>query len=265
MSRRTLQQALARVVKTASVLAVAGNLMTPGLALAEHANPAAPTTSPAAEPESSPKPQGTPIQLRPNGPQEAGSSTTTNMGLKLLAVAAVLGGAALFLRRRKNTLMTAGATPGRSFSPKVLGRTSIGMRSELLVVEIDGQKIVLGVTPSSVSTLTILTEEPKDAPAEPELLSAREAAIVRPFANYRDPISEDPPAHLPVSMAPKSTAVEESLTRLLAGARATPHNDESVPAPAPTGRARATRARNIEASSFSLEGQVRGLGARKRG
>lgn len=259
------------------MLAVAGGLMTPGLAFAEHADPSAPTSAPtsdpAAEPEAPAKPQGTPIQLRPNGPGEAGNSTTTNMGLKLLAVAAVLGGAALFMRRRKNTLMASGAIPGRSFTPRVLGRTSIGMRSELLVVEVDGQKIVLGVTPSSVSTLTILTEEPKDAPAEPELAAVREPptrelALARPLSvgSFRDRMSE-PPARQHASMAPKSSAVEESLTRLLAGARATtPHNDESVPAPAPAARPRPARSRNVESSSsFSLEGQVRGLGTRKRG
>lgn len=262
MSRPGPQRLFGRVIQGASVLALAGSLMTPSVALADHDKPGeADKTQTTAEPEAPAKPQGTPIQLRPNGPGESAGSTTTNMGLKLLAVAAVLGGAALFLRRRKNTLLQTGALPGRNFTPRVLGRTGIGVRSELLVVDVDGQKLLLGVTPSAVSTLTVLTEEPKEAPLEPELATSR-------IPTLRDRLPEEPPPRQQLSsMAPRSTPVEESLTRLLAGARATtPHNDESIPASAPPARTRGTRSRNIESSgSISLEGQVRGLSARKRG
>jgi len=68
---------------------------------------------------------------------------------------------------------------------RVLRRTAIGVRSELLLVELEGQRLLIGVTPSSMQTLYLLPDSlpdelAADAPAED---ARRDAVSERRLAN----------------------------------------------------------------------------------
>lgn len=162
---------------------------------AEQAAPEA--TEPAPAPAA---PESAPLNLRPSPTLEVKPpSTGLGIGYKLAAVAAVFGGALLLFRRKQNVTFNVGA----SIKPRVVGRTSIGTRTEVVVIEVEGQRLVLGVTPSNVTTLSVLTEEPRLAPAEIE--EPRAESFVRPAI---------------VPPSPRTPRIEESLNRLIAGARA---------------------------------------------
>lgn len=199
-----------------------------------------------AEPE---KPQGTPLKLRTPEDKGASSSSAADIGLKLALVAAVLLVVALYLRKKQSVAVSL----AKVGAPRILSRTTIGMRSELLIVDVDGQRLLLGITPTNVTTLSVLTEEPKEAPIEPE--------VERRNANY-------PPR------IPRDGAVSESLSRLLASARAELDGENLDPPANPIAAARG-EAKNDGPPAFgrgrgrpgrepqSLEGQVRGLGSKR--
>ena len=71
------------------------------------------------------------------------------MGWKLVALTLVGGSVVYGLRRR---------TAPRSASTDLViaRRASLGFRSELIVVNVDGQRLLLGVTPHSIQTLAAL-------------------------------------------------------------------------------------------------------------
>ncbi len=149
MSARSLATTL-----TISVIA-----LTPSLALADDESFVGPP------PQLAPQ-QGeqTPLELRPQRPLEtapaqSGSSAWMKIGLCGLVAA----GAFLLYRRKRGVPVAAGP------SLRVAARTAIGVRSELIVVDVDGQRLLLGVTPSSVRTLSILTGEPASATASGEV------------------------------------------------------------------------------------------------
>jgi flagellar protein FliO/FliZ len=110
---------------------------------------------------------GTRLKLRPNTAIELDEQPTTDgWWYKLLACAFIVTGA-MWLYRRRMTLKP----PTDRHTMKILGRTPVGVRSELLIVNIDGQKLLLGVTPGSIQRLATLPD-PMDemvlAPAQPE-------------------------------------------------------------------------------------------------
>jgi len=156
------------------------------------------THSAGAEPSAAPAPTtGTPLGVRP---QKA-----LDLGWKLAAVVLVGAGAAWAWRKR-GAAVSLTETP----SLRILRRTTIGVRSELLVVDIDGQRMLLGVTPSSIQNLYIspLPEGEADheaSPAAPEvddeplptretrrLPTARPAArkALRSVQNSPEPVEE---------------------------------------------------------------------------
>lgn len=144
---------------TAMTLAVTAMTMTAAHADATQPEPA----TDAAEPEAP-----TPLEVRPSrplatAPAESGTSIWTKLGLCGLVFA---GAAAFYLRKR------APAVPvGPSI--KVAARTSIGVRSEILLVDVDGHRLLLGVTPSSVRTLSVLpVESLSEVAEEPRAASA---------------------------------------------------------------------------------------------
>lgn len=127
----------------------------------------APSPAPAARETTPPAtPTATPLSVRPNRPLAlAPESTSLDTGWKFLAVFA-LAAAALAYWKRQNPAARLDLGP----ELRVVRRTSIGMRSELLVVDVDGQRFLLGVTPSSVQSLAVLDghEEAPKAPARDE-------------------------------------------------------------------------------------------------
>jgi flagellar protein FliO/FliZ len=101
-------------------------------------------------------PTGTPLALRPSKPLElAPEPQHAGVGWKIVAGLVVVGGAFLYARKR--------ARPGKAADAEltIVRRAAVGMRSELLVVNVEGQRLLIGVTPHSIQSLAILdAEEP---------------------------------------------------------------------------------------------------------
>jgi flagellar biogenesis protein FliO len=112
--------------------------------------------------------QETPLEVRPSrplemAPAESGTSVWTKLGLSALVIA---GAAAFYLKKRQP------APASKAPAIRIAARASIGVRSEILLVDVDGHRLVLGVTPSSVRTLSVLPAD-AEAAAEEASLAAR--------------------------------------------------------------------------------------------
>ena len=81
-------------------------------------------------------------------PVASGPSVGLGRSMGVLLLTSVLGGTALYLRSRKNK--PAKARPAQL---RVLGSTKLGGRANLVLAEVAGRKILLGVTDSSVRKL----------------------------------------------------------------------------------------------------------------
>jgi flagellar biogenesis protein FliO len=166
--------------------------------------PAAPAP-PAAAP-ATPEP-ATPLALRPSKPLELAKEPSGggSFGWKMLAILLVLGGATLFARKR--------------FQPPVISdtqlnivrRTAVGFRSELVIVDVDGQRLLLGVTPSAIQMLATLdTEDAVGALAAPaasadeRFAALLDAADRRPSRPRTEAASASQPAREPREEAPSN-------------------------------------------------------------
>lgn len=168
----------------AAVISLALGATTLTLASAARAENAAPSSTSAG----SAAPASTPLGLRSTKPLElADEPAQTTLGWKLGALV-VLGGFAAWAWKKRST----GATVADTSDLRILRRTSIGVRSELLVVEMDGQRLLLGVTPNAIQNLYIapFTEDSGSAPIDEPL------ELVRPRPPMRDvlrkPVEEKP-------------------------------------------------------------------------
>jgi flagellar protein FliO/FliZ len=126
-----------------------------------------PATPPPESPTSAPV-ASTPLALRPTKSLEfAKDAPRSGFNWKVLAVVAI-GVLGLWAWRQR-----AGAAPAADLPAlRILRRTSIGVRSELLVVEMEGQRLLLGVTPSTIQSLYIAPladdfDVAGDEPADP--------------------------------------------------------------------------------------------------
>ncbi|MGD0677176.1 MAG: flagellar biosynthetic protein FliO [Polyangiaceae bacterium] len=105
---------------------------------------------------------GTPLTLRPSKPLEVAKEPQHGLGgWPVVALIGALGGAALWLRKKR--------APGRENDARltIVRRAPVGFRSELVVVEVEGQRLLLGVTPQSIQSLAILGagDDEAEAPA----------------------------------------------------------------------------------------------------
>jgi flagellar protein FliO/FliZ len=158
--------------RSVTALALAATLLTGRL----YADPSAPP--PAAPPEPSVE---TPLALRPTKPlslEPAPSSPGAAWKLGGFAVLAAGGYWAWKQRAKKRPL-------GEQAKLHILGRTAIGVRSELVLLELEGQKLLIGVTPSSMQTLYLLPDSSPDelAEAAPAPDALRDAVSERRLAN----------------------------------------------------------------------------------
>lgn len=123
-------------------------------------------TAPAFAEEAPPAPEPakqTPLAVRPTKPLDLAPAPAGSRYGTALAVFALVGGAGLWLYKRKGA--------GKSGAPRrtitISTRRAIGVRSELLVVEVDGQGLLLGVTPGNIQRLAVLPDPSiAEAPAE---------------------------------------------------------------------------------------------------
>jgi flagellar biogenesis protein FliO len=121
----------------------------------------------------------------PKATQVAGGATVgLTRSLAVLALTAVLGGAAMYLRQKKTK-------PPRKSSAalRVLGSTRVGQRGELVLAEVAGRKILLGVTDSAVRKLGWIDTDDQEQGNAVEL--ARPRLVGQAAAGTRIP-SEEP-------------------------------------------------------------------------
>lgn len=120
----------------------------------------------------------TPLALRSPKPLElAPEPTHSGLGWKVVAVMAILGGAAFYLHKRVG--------PRRLDDGQltIMRRTAIGIRSELLVVNVEGQRLLLGVTPNSIQSLAVLDgDADQSVDASAGETSAQDQAVEQRFA-----------------------------------------------------------------------------------
>ena len=125
-----------------------------------------------------------PRSEKPRAAAAGGPSVGLGRSLGVLLLTSVLGGCALYLRSKKNK--TPKAKLGQQL--RVLGATKIGGRARLVLAEVAGRKILLGVTDSSVNKLGWLEpdaeeEELAQAAARPRVSAVGvdlAARVVRP-------------------------------------------------------------------------------------
>jgi hypothetical protein len=102
------------------------------------------TTAPAAS--------GTPLPVRPTRPLElAEEAPRSGVGWKLGALVA-LGAIGLYTWNQRRRPSAAHVVPNLV----IVRRTAIGVRSELILVDMDGQRLLLGVTPNTIQNLYIV-------------------------------------------------------------------------------------------------------------
>jgi len=94
-------------------------------------------------------------------------ATVLTLGLGLLAVIAIIYGCAWLIRR-----MT-GMTGMNNNAIRVVSVMAIGTRERIALVEVGGQQILLGVTPSAIRTLQVFEEPVVDAGNPPDSDFAR--------------------------------------------------------------------------------------------
>jgi flagellar biogenesis protein FliO len=149
-----------------------------------------------------PAASATPLQVRPSKPLDLQHSDShTPIGYKLLAAAVVIGGAVVWAKKRKGASVTKDKKKRSSID--LLARHSLGVRNELLVVDVEGTRLLVGMTPGSMSTLAVLQtpegvvgeesplmgEEKYMETAEKPVLAVEEVSSVRP-APVQDEVDE---------------------------------------------------------------------------
>jgi flagellar protein FliO/FliZ len=129
------------------------------------ANPAhADSTAPSAEPN-----HETGLTLRPARPLSLEPAPTSLGATWKLAVFVALAVGGLWLWRQRSR-----RPPQKAHAElRVLRRTTLGVRSEVVLLEVEGQKLLIGVTPSSMQTLYHLPDASDEHSAE-ERASASE-------------------------------------------------------------------------------------------
>ncbi|MGA2450030.1 MAG: flagellar biosynthetic protein FliO [Polyangiaceae bacterium] len=164
------------------------------------AESAPPSPSPSGSTTESP----TPLALRSNQPsiplKLSGDSEPATLGWKLALMALVIGGGIYGLRRRSLS-----RPPNADLV--VVRRASVGFRSELLVVNVDGQRLLLGVTPQSIHTLAVLDNADdlgtaaSSSPSEPPTYGSRVGAML-------DTVAEARPGHSATTATAAPTETE---------------------------------------------------------
>ncbi|MBW4933705.1 flagellar biosynthetic protein FliO [Marinobacter sp. F4206] len=87
--------------------------------------------------------------------------TVISLGIGLLAVIAIIYGCAWIIRRMN------GMTGMNNNAIKVVSVMALGARERLALIEVGGQQILLGITPSAIRTLHVFDEPVVDASNPP--------------------------------------------------------------------------------------------------
>jgi len=97
----------------------------------------------------------TPLATRPSKPLALEPTPETpGNGWKALGIVVALAAGFFLWRRQRVARVVQGPLP----ELRILRRTAVAVRSELLLVEIEGQRLLLGVTPNAIQNLYIFPE-----------------------------------------------------------------------------------------------------------
>ncbi len=88
-------------------------------------------------------------------------ATLISLGVGLVAVIAIIYGCAWIVRRMS------GMTGVNNQAIKVVSVMALGARERLALIEVGGQQILLGITPSTIRTLHVFDEPVVDASQPP--------------------------------------------------------------------------------------------------
>jgi flagellar biogenesis protein FliO len=204
-------------------------------------------------------------------PVASGASVGLGRSVGVLLLTSILGGTALYLRSRKNKPVKA-----RLAQLRVLGSTKLGGRAQLVLAEVAGRKILLGVTDSSVRKLGWL-EALDEAEAEtdgsfaeaprPRLVAAGVDLTARPARVAREPEAAAAPKRsfrdvLANAVGNIGRPADDSAADKLA-AETQDTFTRSTPRAAPRSEvARKPASKSANPQMLDVEGQARGLLAR---
>ncbi|MEI9950996.1 MAG: flagellar biosynthetic protein FliO [Pseudomonadota bacterium] len=202
---------------------------------------------------------------KPSKVVAAGPTVGLGRSLGVLLAVSVLGGTALYLRQKKNKL-----PKERLAQLRVVGSTKLGGRAQLVLAEVDGRKILLGVTDSSVRKLGWLDAERAE---EEELVPSARPRLVAAGVDLAARSPRVAPASAP---APAKRSFRDLLASAVGNLGHRPDDDSaalilagetedtftrSTPRAGEAGRADAPR-KNGNPQMIDLEGQAKGLLAR---
>ena len=88
-------------------------------------------------------------------------ATMVSLGVGLVVVVAVIYGCAWIIRRMN------GMTGMNNNAIRVISVMAVGTRERVVLIEVGGQQILLGITPSAIRTLHVFDEPVVDAGAPP--------------------------------------------------------------------------------------------------
>jgi len=205
--------------------------------------------------------------VKPSKPVAAGSSLGLGRSLAVLFFVSVLGGSALYLRSKRNKTPKA-----RLAQLRVVGATKLGGRAQLVLAEVEGRKILLGVTDNSVRKLGWMDAEQTEQEEEDF------APAVRPrlVASGVDLGARGPRAAAEPAPAPAKRSFRDLLTSAVGNLGHRPEDDSaaltlaaetqdtftrSTPRAAEPRRAEPQR-KTGNPQMIDLEGQAKGLLAR---
>lgn len=201
---------------------------------------------------------GTPLSLRP-APSPLGTGGGAGSLGPQLALAALIGAAGLWAWKRRARRKDAAYA-----APKILARTAVGVRSELLVVEVDGQTMLIGVTPQSIQRIAVLSAVNAGSATGPVLIHEAEGEPgFRSLWNDDTLQDVEPPRHA----FPQAQSLADAAARMNAIARSAKSTSvlnaiqqgRQRPAKGPTAPPESGTQRTGVPSGSDIEEQARGL------
>jgi len=212
------------------------------------------------------------LALRPTTPLTLASEPASTPWIYKLAFAAAILAAGVIVWKRRRTR---GAKRGASAVVRILGKTAMGLRGELALVEVGGMRMLVGITPSSMQTLAILPDQQVEASSvddgdddgNAERDSERRGAHVPTKSDFAararslfSSLDMGPPVPARAARASAFSASRYADERDIEDA------PDSAPAPAPKTRTREPaadrdddRRRRPAVREIALEGQARGI------
>ena len=197
----------------------------------------------------------------------AGPSVGLGRSLAVLFFVSVLGGSALYLRSQKNKVPKA-----RLAQLRVVGSTKLGGRAQLVLAEVDGRKILLGVTDNSVRKLGWMDDQAVEddelaTAARPRLVAAGVDLAARAPRAAAEPMPAVAPAKrsfrdlLASAVGNLGNRPDDDSAALTLAAETQDTFTRSTPRAVEPRRAQAPR-KNGNPQMIDLEGQAKGLLAR---